>query len=334
MNLKNLEAFYWVVTLNSFNKAAIKLQTTQPAVSQKITSLENELGFKVLDRSLRQFKLTHKGMTLFKYAEKFMRLETDLVAELTENQHLTGTIRLGVSETIVYTWLVEYIEKVQQEFPKVSVEIVVDLTPNLQEGIRTGDLDMAFLLGPTLAFECIEQSLCNFELSFLAAPSFKGGIGQMSFKALMSHTILTYPKITYPYKELKAKMKEQGIDEPLSITSYSLATLLRLAEQGLGIAVVPTLTALKEITDGRLEILDTPIRLKTFHFTSIYIHGNDVALKEKLTEVAVKVSASAMKRLNEQIKKISRIGYLFVSFFFSKLSLLVCKVIKAAYESR
>lgn len=303
MNLKNLEAFYWVVTLNSFNKAAIKLQTTQPAVSQKITSLENELGFKVLDRSLRQFKLTHKGMTLFKYAEKFMRLETDLVAELTENQHLTGTIRLGVSETIVYTWLVEYIEKVQQEFPKVSVEIVVDLTPNLQEGVRTGDLDMAFLLGPTLAFECIEQSLCNFELSFLAAPSFKGGIGQMSFKALMSHTILTYPKITYPYKELKAKMKEQGIDEPLSITSYSLATLLRLAEQGLGIAVVPTLTALKEITDGRLEILDTPIRLKTFHFTSIYIHGNDVALKEKLTEVAVKASASAMKRLNEQIKK-------------------------------
>ncbi|NUE93145.1 LysR family transcriptional regulator MumR [Acinetobacter seifertii] len=303
MNLKNLEAFYWVVTLNSFNKAAIKLQTTQPAVSQKITSLENELGFKVLDRSLRQFKLTHKGMTLFKYAEKFMRLETDLVAELTENQHLTGTIRLGVSETIVYTWLVEYIEKVQQEFPKISVEIVVDLTPNLQEGVRTGDLDMAFLLGPTLAFECIEQSLCNFELSFLAAPSFKGGIGQMSFKALMSHTILTYPKITYPYKELKAKMKEKGIDEPLSITSYSLATLLRLAEQGLGIAVVPTLTALKEITDGRLEILNTPIRLKTFHFTSIYIHGNDVALKEKLTEVAVKVSASAMKRLNEQIKK-------------------------------
>ena len=303
MNLKNLEAFYWVVTLNSFNKAATKLQTTQPAVSQKITSLENDLGFKVLDRSFRQLKPTHKGMTLFKYAEKFMRLETDLVAELTENQHLTGTIRLGVSETIVYTWLVEYIEKVQKEFPKVSVEIVVDLTPNLQEGVRTGDLDMAFLLGPTLAFECVEQALCDFELSFLAAPSFKGGVGHMLFKALMSHTILTYPKITYPYKELKAKMKEQALDEPLSITSYSLATLLRLAEQGLGIAVVPTLTALKEITDGRLEILNTPIQLKTFHFTSIYMQGNDAALKEKLTDVAVTVSESAMKRLLEKIKK-------------------------------
>jgi len=131
MNLKNLEAFYWVVTLNSFNKAATKLQTTQPAISQKITAIENDLGFKVLDRSSRQIKATHKGMTLFKYAEKFMRLETDLVAELTESQYLTGTIRLGVSETIVHTWLVEYMEQVQQEFPKVSIEIVVNLTPDL-----------------------------------------------------------------------------------------------------------------------------------------------------------------------------------------------------------
>ncbi|MFW1733473.1 LysR family transcriptional regulator MumR [Acinetobacter sp. ULE_I001] len=302
MNLKNLEAFYWVVTLNSFNKAATKLQTTQPAISQKITAIENDLGFKVLDRRSRQIKATHKGMTLFKYAEKFMRLETDLVAELTESQYLTGTIRLGVSETIVHTWLVEYMEQVQQEFPKVSIEIVVNLTPDLQEGVRTGDLDMAFLLGPTLPFECIERSLCDFELSFLASPSFKGGIGQMSLRALMSHTILTYPRITYPYKELKAKMKEQKIDEPLSITSYSLVTLLRLAEQGLGIAVVPKLTAIKEILDGRLEILDTPIQLKTFHFTAIYTQGNNTALKEKLTDLAVLTSENAMKKLNNKIR--------------------------------
>lgn len=302
MNLKNLEAFYWVVTLNSFNKAATKLHTTQPAISQKITAIENDLGFKVIDRSSRQIKATQKGVTLFKYAEKFMRLETDLVAELSESQYLTGIIRLGVSETIVYTWLVEYMEKVQQEFPKVSVEIVVSLTPDLQEGVRTGELDMAFLLGPTLPFECIERVLCDFELSFLAAPSLKGSIGQMSFKALMSNTILTYPKITYPYKELKAKMKVQNIDEPISITSYSLATLLRLAEQGLGIAVVPTLTALKEILDGRLEVLNTPIQLESFNFTAIYTQGDNVALKEKLTDLAVLTAEKAMKKLNDKIK--------------------------------
>lgn len=154
----------------------------------------------------------------------------------------------------------------------------------------------------TLPFECIERALCDFELSFLAAPSFKGSIGQMSFKTLMSHPILTYPKITYPYKELKARMKEQNIDEPLSITSYSLATLLRLAEQGLGIAVVPTLTALKEILEGRLEVLNTPIQLKSFHFTAIYTQGNNAALKEKLTDLAVLTAEKAMKKLNDKIK--------------------------------
>jgi DNA-binding transcriptional LysR family regulator len=304
MNLKNLEAFYWVVTLRSFNQAAHKLNTTQPAISQKITAIENELGIKVLDRGSRQVKATEKGLILFKYAEKFIRLNSDLVVELADNHVMRGTIRLGVSETIVHTWLVEYMEKVQNEFPNVTIEISVNLTPDLQNAVKTGELDIAFLLGPTLEFECIERELCDFELSFLASPSLKGSIAQMSLKTLMSNTILTYPKITYPYKELKAKMKELDIDEPHSITSYSLTTLLRLAEQGLGIAVVPKLTALKEITEGRLEIINTPIQLKSFHFTAVYTLSSNGALKEKLTDLAVITAKNAMQNLNTQIQNI------------------------------
>lgn len=305
MNFRNLEAFYWVVTLNSFSRAATKLHTTQPAISQRITALENDLQLKVLDRHARQLKATDQGLILFKYAEKFIRLETDLIDELTEDQDYSGTIRLGVSETIVHTWLVEYLRRLKQHFPKVSIEIVVGLTPELQQGVKSGDLDMAFLLGPTLSFECIEHTLCDFELGFLAAPSFRGGIGQMSLTTLMSHTLLTYPKITYPYKELKAKIKQQGIDEPLAITSYSLTTLLRLAEQGLGIAVIPKLTALKEIIEGRLEILDTPVKLQTFHFTAIYTQGNNAALKAKLTELSVSTAEQEMRKLNDKIKNVS-----------------------------
>ena len=300
VNLKNLEAFYWVVILNSFNKAAKKLQTTQPAISQKITAIENDLGFKILDRSFRQVKPTSKGMTLFKYAEKFMRLEKDLVTELTENSYLAGTIRLGVSETIVYTWLTKYMERVQQEFPHVSIEIVVSLTPELQEGVQTGHLDMAFALGSTLSFECVEQPLCSFDLCFLAAPTLQGVIGQVSLKTLMSQTILTYPRATYPYKELKVQMKEKNIDEPLSITSYSLEILLRLAEQGLGIALVPKLSATQEILDGRLEILDTPVQLNPLNFTAIYTQGDNAALKEKLTELAMVISKNEMSLLRKK----------------------------------
>ena len=62
MNLKNLEAFYWVVTLKSFNKAATKLQNHPACGLSKITSLENELGFKVLDRSYRQLKTNTQGI--------------------------------------------------------------------------------------------------------------------------------------------------------------------------------------------------------------------------------------------------------------------------------
>ncbi|TCM60667.1 DNA-binding transcriptional LysR family regulator [Acinetobacter calcoaceticus] len=301
MNLKNLEALYWVVTLNSFVKAANKLNTTQPAISQKITALENELGMKVLDRRARQISTTEHGLVLFKYAEKFMRLESDLHAELTEAEQLTGTIRLGVSESIVHTWLVDFVEKVRAKFPKVTLEIVVNLTPGLHEAVRIGELDMAFLLGPTLHFDCIEQALCDYEIGFLAAPSFQGSIGQMSLKSLMSHTILTYPKMTYPYKDLRAKMKEAQIDEPISISSYSLSTLLRLAEQGLGIVVVPTVTALKEIQHGILEIINTPVKLKSFYYTVIYTQGHHTQLKQQLATLAVATAAKAEQNYNLQL---------------------------------
>ena len=66
--------------------------------------------------------------------------------------------------------------------------------------------------------------------------------------------------------------------------------------------MVPKLTAIKEILDGRLEILDTPIQLKTFHFTAIYTQGNNTALKEKLTDLAVLTSENAMKKLNNKIR--------------------------------
>jgi DNA-binding transcriptional LysR family regulator len=302
VNLKNLEAFYWVVILNSFNKAAQKLQTTQPAISQKITAIEHDLGFKVLDRNFRHVKPTSKGLILFKYAEKFMRLETDLVTELIDNHHLAGTIRLGVSETIVYTWLTKYMEKVQEEFPYVSIEIVVSLTPELQQGVQSGHLDMAFSLGSTLMFECVEQPLCSFDLCFLAAPTLPGIIGQMSLKDLMSYTVLTYPRATYPYIELKSQFKEKNVDEPLSITSYSLEILLRLAEQGLGIAIVPKLTATQEILEGRLEVLNTPVQLQPLNFIAIYTQGDNAALKEKLTELAISISNKEMTLLKDKMK--------------------------------
>ena len=74
-DFKSLETFLWVVTLGSFRGAAQRLNTTQPAISQRIAQLERELGVKLLNRDHRVASPTTSGRQLMVYAEKLIGLE-------------------------------------------------------------------------------------------------------------------------------------------------------------------------------------------------------------------------------------------------------------------
>ena len=82
MNLRFVEAFYWVATFKSVTRAAEKLFVTPSAVSSRIAALEEELGVLLIDRREKQFRLTSAGMRLLSYAEKFLALQRSLRHEL------------------------------------------------------------------------------------------------------------------------------------------------------------------------------------------------------------------------------------------------------------
>jgi len=69
MNLRFVEAFYWVVSLKSVSRAAEKLFITQSAMSSRIAALEEELGVLLLDRRDKQFRLTVAGMRFHNHAQ-------------------------------------------------------------------------------------------------------------------------------------------------------------------------------------------------------------------------------------------------------------------------
>ena len=62
IDLRNIETFFWVATLGGFRAAAEKLSATQPAISQRIASLESDLGVRLFDRDVRGIKLTARGV--------------------------------------------------------------------------------------------------------------------------------------------------------------------------------------------------------------------------------------------------------------------------------
>ena len=82
MNLRFVEAFYWVTTLKSVTLAAEKLHLTQSAMSARISALEEELGAVLLDRRDKQFRLTNAGLRFFSYSQKFLELQREVKTEL------------------------------------------------------------------------------------------------------------------------------------------------------------------------------------------------------------------------------------------------------------
>ena len=147
LDFRSIETFLWVVKLGSFRGAAQRLNTTQPAISQRIAQLERELGVKLLNRDHRVASPTASGRQMLVYAEKLIGLRAEMLAEVGDRSAMRGVLRLGVAETIVHDWLPRLIKSVNESYPNLSLEIEVDVTPNLHARLLAQEIELAFALG-------------------------------------------------------------------------------------------------------------------------------------------------------------------------------------------
>ena len=107
MNLRFVEAFYWVASLKSISRAAEKLFLTQSAMSSRISTLEDELGVQLLDRGDKQFKLTAAGARFLFYADKLLGLQRDVKLEMGANVQMAVSMRIGAIESVLHSWLID-----------------------------------------------------------------------------------------------------------------------------------------------------------------------------------------------------------------------------------
>src|SRR5256885_16992513 len=122
-DFKAIETFMWVVTLGSFRGAAQKLNTTQPAISQRIAQLEHEVGVRLLQRDRRMVLPTPSGRQMMVYAEKLIGLRSEMLAAVGDRSAMHGVLRLGVAETIGPTRLAPMIKSGNHAYPHLSPQI-------------------------------------------------------------------------------------------------------------------------------------------------------------------------------------------------------------------
>lgn len=268
MKLNQLETFLWVATLGSFRKAAERLNTTQPAVSSRINALELTLGNRLFERGPRSVTLTAFGQTIVPYAEKVIWMADQLRAQSAEAEAEAGILRLGVSETIVHTWLPDFLRRAHDMAPGLSVELSVDVTVNLRDELAARSLDLGILLGPVSAHEIDNLQLCSYPLVWAASPRLGLPPGPHAVETLAQHRILTFARNTRPFVEIRNRLRRADGPPARISPSSSLAAIKRMAVDGLGVAVLPLETIRGEIEGGQLQALECDWQPSDLVFTA------------------------------------------------------------------
>ena len=148
MDLRNLRYFVEIVEQGSMKRAAESLYVAQPALSQQVKKLEDELGVKLLSRSVRGVVPTEAGRELLTRA----RLILDQVHDARQviqagNRDPQGSVVLGLPSSISAALSVPLIVRMQQTYPKVALRVVEGTSGYVLDWLRSGQLDFCVLHG-------------------------------------------------------------------------------------------------------------------------------------------------------------------------------------------
>lgn len=142
VDLELYRVFYVVAKNKHMTKASEELHISQPAISQSIKKLEEQLGGILFLRSNKGMQLTEEGKMVYEYVKGALTLINNAENEFTSFKNLSkGEIKIGCSTTLTKLILIDVLKKFHKEYPNININITNDLTSNLIKKLKIGKLD-------------------------------------------------------------------------------------------------------------------------------------------------------------------------------------------------
>lgn len=290
MNFRSLETFVWISRLGSFRAAAQRLYTSQPSVSARIAGLEDELGVELFERIGRRVVLTAKGRELLTYAEKLLHLHGEMLQVVARAENLQGSIRLGVAETIAYTWLPRLVERVSEAYPAINLELDIDISVNLADKLSNHDIDIAFLMGKVHQPGIVNQELCRYSLVWVASPRLAIPAGPVAVSELAMWPIITYPRRSEPYAVIRSLVDPMNHSTRIH-SSSSLSTIIRMAVDGIGVSALPREIVTRELANGSLREFSVETALPDLAFNAAYGTAPGANVVRAVAELSLQIAS-------------------------------------------
>lgn len=148
MDLRQYRYFCAVVEEQSVTRAAERLRMAQPALTQQIRRMEEELGVRLIERAGRGIRITSSGNRLYERAISLLQFEQETRMEVSDIEAgRTGILRIGVN-TLSASRLVEWIERMKRRHPGIILQVHQGESSALIERLKERSLDAAFVRLP------------------------------------------------------------------------------------------------------------------------------------------------------------------------------------------
>ncbi|PCM44060.1 LysR family transcriptional regulator [Marinobacter sp. ANT_B65] len=291
MKIKSLETFYWIAKLGSFRATAKKLYASQPTISARISGLEDELGIELFDRSGRNSVLTAEGRQVLSYAEKILQLHAELLETVASPGAIQGTIRLGVAETVAYTWLPELIESISETYPAINLELDVDISVNLSEKLAKREIDIAFLIGEVKQEGFFNMPFYSYPLIWVVSPKLELPPEPISLSELAKLPIITYPRMSEPHVNIRSLVNKMSNSSQIH-SSSSLSTIIRMALDGIGVSALPKEIIKNELAMGELREFAVEASIPDLVFNVAYCSAPGANVVRAVVDLSLKIVGS------------------------------------------
>ena len=245
MDIKQLEAFVYVVETCSFSKAGELLHLTQPTISSHILSLERELNIKLIVRTTKETYPSEAGKLLYNYAKEILIMRENAVQAIRMfSQEMRGTITVAASTIPGQYYLPKILQSFREKYPDIKFNIQMTDSSDVVDRITTRTAEVGFSGTEIDAPKCIYREFADDKLVVITPnePRFQQYVGKgFPIRQIREEPFISRESGSGTRKETEAFLRELGINVAelkTAVEVRSTESIIKMVSEGMGVAVL------------------------------------------------------------------------------------------------
>ncbi len=265
MELRQLRYFVAIVDHGSLSRAARVLHIVQPALTQQLQLLEQELGAQLLHRSAQGMLTTDAGKLFYEHAQAILKQVGDAKSAVAQSaSRPTGTVALGIPQSVSGALALPLLMAVREKYPEISLQLTEELTGNLIEQLKSGRINLAVLFDDGQLNSFIVKPIVEEQMMYITCARSRFAQRAKSVQLARAVSVpLILPGFQHGVRpRIENLVRNAGlvIHDVIDINSIAILKSALLAD--IGATILPVAPLMSEIERGEmiaLPIADTDI---------------------------------------------------------------------------